>query len=363
MRFVVAGREHEPALRRLLAAAEMPGWVRLAYHHEPDLAASLAAGGRTAQVIAALDGDEVVGCGYRSIWRASVNRRPTAIGYLGGLRSLARVRGGTGLARGFRFLAELHGDGRAPAYLTTILEDNDAALELLSSGRAGLPTYRPLGRYLTRAVLTNHRRRPRKATFEVSTAAELGWDEIATFLATAGARRQFGPCPSATELASLAALGLPAARFLVARRGSCTLATAAVWDTTCFRLQVVCGYQRLLARLRPAVNLVLAAAGLTALPAAGERLRLPFLAFVTSSDDDPAPLAALVEHAHQLAVAAGWHGLAVGYHADDPVGAALSGFAGLSYPSQLFLVHWDDGRAFAESLEPALPPFLEAALL
>ena len=56
------------------------------------------------------------------------------------------------LARGYQFLRQLHADRRADFYLTTIADENRAAIRLLTSGRAELPVYNPWGRYITLAI-------------------------------------------------------------------------------------------------------------------------------------------------------------------------------------------------------------------
>lgn len=363
MRFVVAGPEHEPSLRAMMRRAEMPGWVRLSYEHEPDFLRSISACGRGAQAVAALEGDELVGCGYRSWWRAMVNGEARSIGYIGGLRSLDRVRGGMGLARGYRCLRQLHGDGMAPAYLTTIVEENRSAIELLTSSRVGLPAYRPLGRFLTRAVLCNRWRRRRERPFELSTAAELGWDRVAEFLSEAGRRRNFGPCPRGEDLAELVHFGLDPESFVVASSSGRHRACAALWEVESFRQKVVRGYGSVVGPVRPLLNVVLAGLGFRALPRVGDRLKLPFAAFVASIDDDPEPLGAIFEFFHRLCESSAATGFVVGFHESDPLAKALSGFTALTYASLLYLVHWDDGLAFANCLDRRLVPYLEAALL
>src|SRR5262249_24988502 len=110
--------------------------------------------GRFRQVIAARDGTtgRVVGFGSRSIAERHVNGRPEPIGYLSSLRLLPAHRNPGLLARGYALFRRLHADRRAPFYLTTITEDNESARAVLTSGRAGLPTYHFAGRYHTVAI-------------------------------------------------------------------------------------------------------------------------------------------------------------------------------------------------------------------
>ncbi len=369
MKFAIAGREHEPALRAMLRSDAMPGLISLSYQHEPDYFRSLSAGDREPHVIVALEKDEVVGTGFLTRWIAMVNGSPGPTGYLGGLRSLKRVRGGIGLVKGFRFLRNLHRDlirqkgGSAPAYLTTILEENVNALELFEAGRAGLPNYHPLGRFFTRAVLANWWRGRGRSGLEIVSASELGWPAVVAFLDAHGGRRQFGPHADCNSLARLADLGLPADRFLLATDSGVIRACAGLWDTGCFRQHVVRGYSGVLGRLRPLANAALRLGGYFGLPRVGQELHLPFAAFVVSDQDDPGPLGALFERFHQIAVTQAWHGFLVGFHEHDPLAEALRFFRIINYPSRLYLVHWEDGADFVNGLDPILIPYLEPALL
>ena len=64
--------------------------------------------------------------------------------YLSDLRIHPDCRGGTLLARGYRYLRQnIFAPGEWAQ--TMVLEDNRAALDLLTSGRAGLPHYVPAG--------------------------------------------------------------------------------------------------------------------------------------------------------------------------------------------------------------------------
>jgi hypothetical protein len=164
-------------------------------------------------------------------------------------------------------------------------------------------------------------------------------------------------------LAALADLGLGPDRFLFAATEGGLRACAALWDVSAFRQQVVRGYGGLLGPMRGPASVALRALGYRGLPVVGEQLRLPFAAFVASVDDDPDPLTALFERFHQLCVAESSPGFVAGFHAGDPLAASLGGFVSLTYPSLVYLVHWDDGQSFADALDTTLTPYLEPALL
>ena len=132
----------------------MDGQIAVSFRREPSYFAAAAVEGSFRQVVAARDcrTERIVGFGSRSVRRRFFNGQPRAIGYLGALRLLPDHRNRGLLARGFRFFRELHGDGRAQLYLTTIAAGNETAIRQLTSGRAGLPAYHDAGEFHTLAI-------------------------------------------------------------------------------------------------------------------------------------------------------------------------------------------------------------------
>lgn len=363
MRFVLGTPEHEPALRRLLRESAMPGPFRLAYAREPDLTASLAVEGVAHQVLTAVEEDRVVGMGIRAVRPAWVNGRAVEVGYLGGLRSLTQARGGLGLAQGYRFLRDLHRDGRVPGYLTTILESNAAARELLASRRAGLPAYVDLGRYSAYAVLMQDRRKPAADGLEVLHPPEVPLAEVLTFLDAQARRRQFGPVFGSGLEPAAYYRGFDPRDLYVARAGGRLVGALGVWDQRAYKQTLVEGYGGWLGCARPVLNPVLRGLGLPALPAPGAALDQFAIAFTGILGDDPRILEALLERVHADRTGRGHHSFLLGFHKRDPLREALRGFRTIPCHARLCWVCWDPDRPFLEALEPDRVPYLELARL
>jgi len=150
--FKIATREDDAALRELLAATPMHGDIELAFAREPSYFDASAVDGKYVQVVSVFDkkSRRLIGMGSRAINPCYVNGQVTNVGYLSALRLLPEYRGKAALlARGYQFFRELHNDHRAPFYLTTVAADNTPAIKLLTTQRAGLPIYHPLGKYCT----------------------------------------------------------------------------------------------------------------------------------------------------------------------------------------------------------------------
>ena len=365
MRFALAGPEHEPQLRALLREHAMPGWVELTLEREPDFFAAAATIGGVSQTIVALEGDTVVGMGCRSVREVYLNGRAASLGYLSGLRLQPAFRRGTALARGYRFLRHLHEDGRTAAYVSTIIEDNRDAMALLAGGRAGLPRYRDLGRYVTFAVALGAwrpGRRPRPDVI-VSHAAPSDLDAVVAFLNEHGRRRQFFPVVRRSDFNSRVWQGLDPRNLLVARGDSGRIeGAAACWDQSAYKQTRVIRYRPFLAAVRPLLNAVLHLAGFPRLPAEGAVLPALSLSLVCIRGDDPGTLAALLNAAH-AEYRAGCRWLVIGLHERDPLCRAIRRWTSLRYASRLYAVYWEDGRPVIDALEPEPVPYLEVATL
>src|SRR4051812_5061552 len=153
-RFELATPDDDGDLRRVLAATPMQGQIAVTFRREPSWFAGAVVDGRFRQVVACRDlrSGRVIGFGCRSIREVYVNGKPDVVGYLSSLRVLPGHRNLGLIARGYSKFRELHGDRRVPYYLTTIAAGNVTALKVLTSGRAGLPMYHPVGEYHTIAI-------------------------------------------------------------------------------------------------------------------------------------------------------------------------------------------------------------------
>src|SRR5262245_56306747 len=149
-----AGEADDADLRAILAATPMEGAAVVSFRRDPSYFAAAVVEGRFREVIACRDlrTGRLVGFGARAVSPRHVNGVPEPVGYLSTLRLLEGHRNRGLVARGYAFLRKLHADGRTPLYLTTIAEGNRTALEVLTSGRAGLPAYHFAGNYHTTAL-------------------------------------------------------------------------------------------------------------------------------------------------------------------------------------------------------------------
>lgn len=342
----------------------MPGAMQIAFRREPSYFQAGEVEGSFRQTVVCRHGEQIVGCGGRSIAARWVNGAPQPIGYLGRLRLLPQHRRQGLVPRGYAFFRKLHADGRTPLYLTTIAADNRIALDQLTSGRAGLPQYHDAGRYHT--LVMTRRRLPPAVAVTGLTLRRAALDDrpaILEFLAAVGPRRQFFPHLAADDLFADRGLyrGLAPSDVWLAWRDGRLCGTLGVWDQRTFRQSQIVGYSGGLRLARPAYNLVAPLVARPQLPRPGAMLACRFAAFPLTCDDEPAVLAALLHVALRESLAPG-ESLLCGMHETDPLRAVLDRFAALRYVTRLFHVCFADGESHRDRLD-GRPAYLELGSL
>lgn len=357
-RFHEAGPPDDAVLRRILRETPLPGWIALSYEREPSYFAGCAVEGETQTVLATTAAGEPVGFFSRAVRSAFIEGRPLRLGYLGQLRLLPAWRARTrAILRGFEVCRALLADGRqdTPYYLTSILAGNSPARRLLASGVRGLPTYLPLRGFITLVAATRQRYGEyRLAEYASERGSADAVETLAALLQDYGRDRALYPCWTADALRALEPVGWRGADMLLVRRGGRLVACGAVWDQRSVRQWRVVGYRSPLARLRPLVNAGSWLGGFPRLPAPGRALEQGFLSHLAVRPGEEAALPVLLAGLLRLARAGGLDTVALGLAEDHPWLARLGGLRALRYRSQLYLVHWEQGRAAAERLRGAL---------
>ena len=355
-------------LRRVLAETPMPGRITVSFRREPSYFDAAVVEGRSCQVVAARDcaAGRIVGFGARSIGERYVNGALEPVGYLSSLRLLQGHRNRGLVARGYKFFRKLHADGLARLYLTTIAEGNRVALNILTSGRAGLPSYHFLGRYYTVAIPTSRCRavhRPHGAVcIRQANAQDL--PAVLGFLEAVGPRRQFFPRRQACDFFMPDAVfrDLTPADVLLAYRNGSLVGTLAGWDQHRFRQTVVHGYHWPWNWLRPLYNRWAGWRGRPRLPGPGDTFRYLTAALPVIADDDHDVFALLLETLMDRARASGWDYLLLGLYESDPLLPVVHRYRATWYTTRVYVVCWDDSQALYAMLD-GRPAYLELGCL
>ncbi|QTD45775.1 hypothetical protein [Ottowia testudinis] len=352
--FPPATPQDDAALRARMAADWMRGPLSVSFRREPNYFAGSALQGEAPQVHVCRDtaSGAVVGMAARLMARCWVNGDAQRVGLLSDLRLAPEARGGTLLARGFKVLRQLHAADPVPLYLTAIVEGNQAALRSIATGRAGLPTYRDLGRMLTPAIHLDFER-PALAVpgvaFRRATAQDAG--ALAELHRAAAPHRQFSRVIDVDALPP----GLRITDFFVAERGSQLLAAIAAWDQHALRQTHIEAYTPWLAALRPLYNLAAQALPIKPLPAPGERIPYLYLSHALARGDDLAVWRGLLRHAYRALRTGPWHYAICSLHERDPLAAALRDYRRIGAAGRIFAVHYPEDAPAADALDARVP--------
>jgi len=367
----LATHEDDAALRHVLASTPMEGRISVSFRREPSYFGASVVDGRFRQIGVARDlqaGGAIAGFACRSIRDVYLNGAIASVGYLSNLRALPEYRRrSTLVARAFRFLRQLHEDGRALLYLTTIAEGNDTALAVLTRGRAGLPMYHFAGRFHTAAIPLS--RKPKTVRFRMDSTdvrrAESGDRPLLVdFLQREGSRRQFFPAYRAEDFGDPEGLlrGLRISDVLLAFRQERLVGTLAAWDQRPFRQVVVHAYSRYMRLVRPLHAAWAALSRRAPLPRVGEAFRYLTAALPVVADDDGAVFDALIRALLAAHAGTGNDCLLMGLHEDDPLLDTLRSRRAVWYTTRVYHVCWPDGEGYRATLDER-PHYLELGSL
>ena len=353
-------------IRELLNHAPMEGGVSLCFKKEPDYFAAARTEGLFTQTIVARDQTQkqIVGVASRSIKPAFINGRVESVGYLGGLRIRPEHRNRLILARGYRFLKQLHADKRAGFYLTTIMSDNKPAGNILTSSRAGLPVYHGCGRLLTYAFSKMDGARSQERALSVRRAAEQDADQVVEMLYQAGGEKQFFPYLTKDQLLKPNAYlrGVRIENFFMAFSGRHLAGVCAFWDQRAFKQILVHAYQGFVKTARPVYNIWAGLRGCPGLPPPGKQLDVLYMSFVAIPGNHPWVFRALLRAGLESCRKTDKDFILAGLHERDSLNESLRRSPHLRFDSRLFVAAWNDGDHAVRRLDSRIP-YVEIASL
>jgi hypothetical protein len=364
MEVSVAARQSDAELRALMARVPVGHGIVVTLERNPSFFEACRVHGEV-QVCVGRDRatGQVVGMGTRAISRAYVNGIEANLGYLADLRLLPEYRNGLLVARAYRFLRELHGDGRTRLYTTVVFADNELALQTIASGRAGLPRYHNLGVMHYPGINLARRKPELRGDFRIAAGNETLLPAIVACLNRNGARRQFAPVHTVGDFRPGGRwVGLSAENFLVAHRNDDVVAVVAIWDQRPFKQTRIRRYDGLYCWVAPCSTALHGFFGTPNFPHPGEIVPYCYFSFLAVDDDDLPVCRALLRAAYNEGARTGYLYAMISAHDRDPLLPAIREYRSTPFAGRLFCVSYEDGEEEFLKLE-ALVPSAEAATL
>lgn len=363
--FSLATPEDDKQLRQRMAEDAMKGNISVSFRREPNYFVGCQVQGESFQILKCTEKTtgKIIALGSRLITTKFINGKPEKIGYLADLRVNLDYRKTTLLARGYRFLKQLHEANPVPLYYSVILDGNTAALKNLVGGRAGLPQYRDLGLILTPAIHLDFPKPDIKipgVTFQRATREQL--PEIIAFVNNWYSQKQFAPYYRLEDFDRPRLLGLRAEDFYVGLTSDNRIvATAAAWNQRDFRQTHIEGYTRQLTAIRPFYNLLAKLTPLKPLPAVGAKVPYFYLALVAVENNDVDIFRGLLRWLYRdRLLTDNSHYFIAGLHEEDPLAAILKEYRRIEAAGRLFAIHYRDGEEFSLKLDGRIP-YIEMA--
>jgi len=357
----LANEADDDELRGLLRRSPIPGSISVTFEREPSFFDSCRVRGDFFHVGIGRDRrtGKVIGLGTRSVSPAFVNGRPMPLGYLADLRLDEQYRGGTLIARGYRFLRHLHEDHRARLYTTMIFSGNHAALTTIASGRAGLPQYHDMGLVHSPGINIRRAKRLINAGCDVLPGSEDLLPEIVECLNRNNGRRQFAPVHTVAMFKSQWR-DFRVEDFYVAVRESRVIGVLGCWDQSSYKQTRVAGYGPRLRCLVPVANIVRPITGGPLFPKPGQEVSYFYISFIAVDEDNVEIFQALLRRAYNDSVGSRYLYAILALHERDSLLAALRDYSLTPFSGRLFCVTFEDGEDLYQSLDGRVP-YLEAA--
>ena len=348
-------------LRELLRRSPIPGQISVTFEREPSFFDSCRIRGDFFQVAVGRDRTtgKIIGLGTRSVASGFVNGQPLPLGYLADLRLEPQYRGGTLMARAYRFLRQLHEDRRTRLYTTLVFSENHAALATIASGRAGLPQYHDIGMIHSPGINIRPVKLPIDASCEIVRGSPELLTEIVECLNRNNSRRQFAPVHTVAMFRQQWRQ-FRIEDFHVAVRGSKVVGVVGCWDQSSFKQTRIAGYAPQLRWTVPLANTFRPLTGGPRYPRLGEEVAYFYLSFIAIDDDNLPVFRALLRSAYNAAVGQRYLYAIVALHERDPLLPALQDYSLTPFSGRLFCVAFEDGEDLFRKLDSRVP-YLEAA--
>ena len=355
----------DPVLRRLLRENPIPGAISLSYEREPDYFRAAAAEGTFSQTILGIDNEsgECLGMGTRLIQQLYVNGTVRPVGYMSHLRMDLHHEWGLSLARwvarGFQKFRELHADGRVPYYLMSVIADDNPARRLLTSNLHGMPRAWEYARMFTYVVSPRHIKPMLSLSngIRLERGSSVRTPEMIACLQRNGERRQFYPSWTSENLFSVSQTpNLHPEDFLLAVHGSRVVGCLALWNQTPFKQTVVRAYQGNTAHWRSTINALARFVDIPRLPPIGEPLSYCFVSHLAIDNDDPRIFQSLLRAVYNETIRRGFDYFMFGLAELNPLRPVLTkSYLHITYPSQVYLMAWDDGMEAIRQVDGRAP--------
>lgn len=355
---------HEPSSRTIIREARleddaqicslirlnaMPGSISSTTDCKPSFFNAIEVEGFAHRVAVAESNKQIVGVVSMAKRRIFLNGTSADIGYIGSLRIDQSFRSTIILARLIYITKKWHNEGFGVRYyLSAIPQENVIARNIMTSGRAGLPTSKDMGILYNAAIPIFKRRFPRPPNgTRVVRGSSVGAAIIAEFLNRTGKEKQFFPVYTADDIMAEDGIlrGLHLDDFYVALKGDQIIGVTACWNQLPFRRTLITGYPWYLRWLK---TLSAPFVHMAPIPNPGEPIRSVVAACIAIAENNQQIFELLLNTILHNEYNIGKAFLVVGLMETDPLKPVLHRYFNIPTRTCIDAYSWDGRNALSE---------------
>lgn len=359
----LAKKSDDKILNKILRDNEMKGSISIAFQRKPSYFNALRIEGKDSQVmIGKNDKNKIIGFGTRSIKPVYLNGKVRDVGYLSNLRIIKGYKGKGYLDSGYDYLKKLHQAGKVSIYYSTIMEDNNLAIKILTSEKSYLPAYHDLGRYCTVAVSLFGKKKKPEISIRIVKGSNENIGKIVAFLNKTGKEKQFYPFYNVQDFTSKKKnlLGFDLKDLYVAMRNGQIVGVIGKWDQRKSRQVIVTGYKGIMLFVKPIYNIISKLFKFSPLPEPNSKLNFFYVSCIAIANNDPKIFKELLYALYNDFAGEEYSHFLVGLHFRDDLLKAFNEFTCVRIYSRLYAVFWEDGEKVFKQLDNRVP-FIELA--
>jgi hypothetical protein len=344
--------EDDAQICALIQLNAMPGSISSTTDCKPSFFNAIEVEGFAHRVAVAESNKQIVGVVSMAKRRILLNGTSVDIGYIGSLRIDQSFRSTIILARLIHITKKWHNDGFGVRYyLSAIPQGNVIARNIMTSGRAGLPTSKDIGILYNAAIPILKHRPPRLPdSMRVVRGSAVGAVMIAEFLNRIGKEKQFFPVYTADDIMAEDGIlrGLHLDDFYVALTGDQIIGVTACWNQLPFRRTLITGYPWYLRWLKhlsaPFANIL----HMAPIPNPGEPLRNVVAACIAIAENNQQIFELLLNTILHNEYNTGKAFLIVGLMEADPLKSVLHRYLHIPTRTCIDAYSWDGRNALSE---------------
>jgi len=364
-RIFQANATDEERLRQLYSEKSRDGAIQINLDRTPNFVDALQVEGFENGIFSVEDTQTgvIVGTGIRNIRKCFINGKFENVGYLSGLRVASTYRKSRAMAMIFIKLRQLYLKGECKGYLCSVFNSNKAALEILTSGKAGMPTFKRVGQLNTFIFKPKQIHSNINKNILIRRLETNDIDKFLKFLHSEGSKRQFFPYYTHNDLTNSSGLlkDLHNSDIIIAIEENEIISCLALWNQNTFRRWKVEGYSAGVKILRPFLNGIFSLLTLPRLPKEHSKFNYRLLSLVCIRDNDRNIFAELFNYAI--------HGLdkkeavliSASFFENDSLIQVLPKFK-FSFKSTILLGFWKETKSEIDQIDQRFP-YIEAGSL